>query len=241
VSWALFIIVLVVSFIVVRIGAIAFQLTGLEWSLAKFQALSCFTGTGFTTKEAELITGNKQRRRIASVLMVLGNAGLVIMIASFAASLNPQEAILTKLSKSFLPFLIPREIAIWVNLLIIIVVVYAVYRIFTNPKFSRKLTDFLRKKIIRKEIFKQASFEELLLATGGYGVSKIDVCSDSPILDKLLSESELRKNDITVLAIIRADKTIPNPSAGTRILLGDELLCFGQLENIRDKICFANK
>jgi len=38
----LFIIVLVGSFIIVRIGAIALQLTGLEWSLAKFQALSCF-------------------------------------------------------------------------------------------------------------------------------------------------------------------------------------------------------
>jgi hypothetical protein len=86
----LFILTLTVSFIVVRIGAIAFQLTGLEWSLAKFQALSCFSGTGFTTKEAELITANKQRRKIASVLMVLGNAGLVIMIATLASSLVPQ-------------------------------------------------------------------------------------------------------------------------------------------------------
>ncbi|MHC4153076.1 MAG: TrkA C-terminal domain-containing protein, partial [Planctomycetota bacterium] len=85
----LFIIVLVVSFIAVRIGAIAFQLTGLNWELAKFQALSCFTGTGFTTRESELIVGHGQRRKIASVLMVLGNAGLVLMIASFATSLNP--------------------------------------------------------------------------------------------------------------------------------------------------------
>ena len=73
---ALFVLVLIVSFIVVRIGAIALQLTGLEWSLAKFQSLSCFTSTGFTTKEAELITGDPRRRRIASVLIVLGHAGL---------------------------------------------------------------------------------------------------------------------------------------------------------------------
>ena len=63
----LFITVFVISFIIVRTGAIAFQLTGLEWSQAKFQALSCFTSTGFTTKEAELVTGDKQRRRIASL------------------------------------------------------------------------------------------------------------------------------------------------------------------------------
>ena len=79
----LFIIVLIVSFVIVRIGAIAFQLTGLDWSLAKFQALSCFTSTGFTTREAELITSDPRRRRIASVLIVLGHAGFVTMIATF--------------------------------------------------------------------------------------------------------------------------------------------------------------
>ena len=70
-SVILFIMVLVASFIIVRIGAVGFQLTGLEWSLGKFQSLSCFSGTGFTTREAELITGDKRRRRIASVLMEL--------------------------------------------------------------------------------------------------------------------------------------------------------------------------
>lgn len=51
----LFIFAILISFIVVRIGAVAFELTGLEWSIAKFQALSCFTGTGFTTRESELV------------------------------------------------------------------------------------------------------------------------------------------------------------------------------------------
>ncbi len=235
-SWGLFIIVLTVSFIIVRIGAIAFQLTGLEWSLAKFQSLSCFTGTGFTTKEAELITGDKQRRRIASVLMVLGNAGLVIMIASLAASLNPEETIITRLSRSFLPFSIPREIAILMNLLIIVVVVYGVCKLFTDTKFSKKLTNFLRKKILRTEIFRRVSFEELMLATGGYGVARISLCPGSPVINKTLSDSELRSQDITVLAITRDGKTTANPPATTELFLNDELLCFGKLENIRNRI-----
>ena len=232
----LFILALISSFIVVRIGAIAFQLTGLEWSLAKFQALSCFSGTGFTTKEAELITANRQRRRIASVLIILGNAGLVIMIATLAGSLIPQETILSKLSESFLPVRIPPVLVIWVNLTIIVVVVYAIYRVFTHEQFVRKLTNFLRKKIIKKEIFQKVSFEELLLATGGYGISKIKVSTGSPMLDKTLSQSKLRENDITVLAITRDIETIPNPKASTKILPGDELICFGKLENIRDKL-----
>jgi hypothetical protein len=233
----LFILTLVVSFIVVRIGAIAFQLTGLEWSLAKFQALSCFTGTGFTTREAELITGNKQRRKIASVLIVLGNAGLVIMISTLASSLVPQQTIFSKLSKSFLPFAVPDDLVKWVNLGIVVVIVYLIYKIFTHEKFARKLTNFLRKKLIKKEIFKRVSFEELVLATGGYGVSRIEVSAGSPILNKMLAKSDLRKRDITVLAVVRGEQTIPNPPADTEILLGDELVCFGKLENIRNTIC----
>lgn len=239
-SWIIFIIVLIVSFIIVRIGAIAFQLTGLEWSLAKFQSLSCFTGTGFTTREAELITANKQRRRIASTLMVLGNAGLVIMIATFANSLSPQQAILRRLTEPILPFAVPPYLVQWVNLLIIAVAVVVIYKVFTNPKFSKKLTNFLRRKVIRKEIFTPASFEELMLATGGYGVTKIDIRAGSPVLDKTLSESQLRSHDITVLAITRGEKTTPNPSANTKIILGDELMCFGKLENIRNRICMIS-
>ena len=238
-SIMLFIVVLVASFIIVRIGAIAFQLTGLEWSLAKFQALSCFSGTGFTTKEAELITTNKQRRRIASILMVLGNAGLVTLIASAAGTMTAHQALWAKLSEFFLPVAVPGYLLPWVNLAIIIVAVYVIYKASTNRRLAAKLTNYLRAKIVKREIFKPVSFEELLLLTGGYGVSKIDVYADSPILNKTLFDSGLRKEDITVLAIVRADETIANPPADTKILLGDELISFGKLENIRKKCTSA--
>jgi len=229
----LFIAVLVVSFVIVRIGAIAFQLTGLEWSLAKFQALSCFTATGFTTKEAELITNNPQRRRIASVLIVLGHAGLVTMIATFANSLNPRT-IAGQVEISFLKS-IPVSALPWINLTVIVAVIYIIYKVFTNTKFARRLTNVLRARIVKRELIKSVSFEELAVATGGYGVSKIKIRESHPVLDKALSESELRKDDITVLAIIRADRTIPNPIADTKILSGDELICFGKLGSIRKK------
>jgi hypothetical protein len=233
----LFISVLMISFIVVRIGAIAFQLTGLEWSLAKFQALSCFTGTGFTTKEAELITASRQRRRIASVLIVLGHAGLVILIATFANSVTPH---FEEWSIPFLPASIPAWSIPLINLAIIAAAIYVVYRAFTRPKFVRRITNSLREKIIRRQIIKPVSFEELAIATGGYGVSKIEVCKGSPVSDKTLSESDLRSHDITVLAVVRAGETIPNPSARTKVMVGDELLCFGKLENIRNRICMAS-
>jgi len=229
----LFIIVLIVSFVIVRIGAIAFQLTGLGWSLAKFQALSCFTATGFTTKEAELITSDLRRRRIATVLIVLGHAGFVTMVATFANTLRPRA---TKWSVPFLPAYVPPWLQPWISLVIIVGAIYVIYKIFTNTRFARRLTEFLRKRIIKKEIIKSVSCEELTVATGGYGVSRIKVREDNPILGKALSESDLRRDGIIVLAVVRADKTIPNPVADTKILSGDELICFGKLGSIRKKL-----
>jgi hypothetical protein len=232
----LFITIIIISFIVVRIGAIAFELTGLEWSLAKFQSLSCFTGTGFTTREAELITGHPQRRRIASVLIVLGHAGLVTLIATFANSLRT-DIIMPKFKIPLLHSVIPAHLTPWMNLGIIVFVVYSLYKIFTNSKIAGRLTDLLRSHIVRKEIIKRVSFEELIVATGGYGVSSIEICKDSPILNKTLLDSELRHHDITVLSIEREGHTMPNPPADTKILLGDNLICFGKLGNIRKQLC----
>ncbi|MFH1678054.1 MAG: TrkA C-terminal domain-containing protein [Candidatus Omnitrophota bacterium] len=232
----LFFIILIVSFTVVRIGAIAFELTGLEWSLAKFQALSCFTGTGFTTKESELITSNMQRRRIASTLIVLGHAGLVTLIATFANSLRT-DIIIPRLRIPFLHSIIPSNLSPWINLTIIATVVYLIYKIFTNTSLSRILTHAIRSHIIKKEIIKAVTFEELVIATGGFGVSKIEICKNSPILDKSLLDSDLKKFGILVLAVERGEEIIPNPSADTKFFLGDRLICFGKLEDIRKEFC----
>ncbi|MBN2455345.1 MAG: hypothetical protein JXB29_02220 [Sedimentisphaerales bacterium] len=228
----LFITVLVISFIVVRIGAIAFQLTGLEWSLAKFQALSCFTSTGFTTKEAELITSNPQRRKIASVLIVLGHAGLVTLIATFANSLRPPPTKAPFVSDFIKPGYVP-----FINLVIIVTAVYIVYKIFTRTRFARRITTFLRRRLVRRGLIQTVDFEELAVATGGYGLSKISVSAESKLLDKTLNQSRLRQQDITVLAIESDDNITPNPPADTIIKLGDNLICFGRLDEIKKKVC----
>jgi hypothetical protein len=55
---------------------------------AKFQARSAFTGVGYTTEEAEQVTRHPVRRRIAMLLMFLGNAGTVTVIASLILGLS---------------------------------------------------------------------------------------------------------------------------------------------------------
>ena len=74
--------VLVLSLLVVRVATVALTLTGLSKQLARFQARSAFTGSGFTTTESEKVVHHPVRRRIIMLLMLLGNAGIVTAMSS---------------------------------------------------------------------------------------------------------------------------------------------------------------
>ena len=218
-----------------RIGAIAFQITGLDWDVAKFQALSCFSGTGFTTQESELIVHDPKRRRIASILMIAGNAGLVTLIATFANTIRDKVDV-PKITVPYLHFLFPSALLPIVNLLIIIIGSYLIYRLFTSSRFMEKLTRYIRNHLIKKEIIQRISSEDLLLETGGYGVMTLTVSSLSPIANKTLLENNLGAHDISVLVIERKKEVIPNPLPEEKIFPEDKLICFGKLENIRKEI-----
>jgi hypothetical protein len=232
----LLLLTLIVSFIIVRIGAVAFHLTGIEWSIAKFQALSCFSGAGFTTKESELITSHPQRRKIASILIVSGNIGLVTLIATFANSLRPTMT-LSIINLPFLKSFIPVSILPAVNLLIIIIASYLIFKIFTTKKVADKLTVFFKKSIEKKKIIKQFTFTNLAIISGEHGIAQVKVCKGSPVIDKTIMGSGLKKKDILVLAIENKNESIYNPPADALIHLGDKLTCFGELDNIKGSIC----
>ena len=231
----LFILTIVVSIIIVRLGAVAFHITGIEWTQAKFQALSCFSGTGFTTRESELVTASPRRRKIATYLIIIGHAGLVAMVATFANSLRP-STFMDKFTLPVLRAVVPSALLPWINLAVIVVAIYVISKIFTSTGFAGKLTSVLRARLVKKELFEPATIEELMLAPGGYGVSQIEVTEEVPFINQTLSGAHLKKADILVLAIERGNKTIPNPPADTTILLGDKLLCFGKIAMMRQEV-----
>lgn len=72
--------------LVIGIGSIAFEMTGLSEEVAHFQSLSAFSGTGFTTGEAESVVKKTARRRIAALLIRLGSLGLVTSISTMQFS-----------------------------------------------------------------------------------------------------------------------------------------------------------
>ncbi len=79
-------IVFSVSLVVIRIATVGLTMTGVSKDLAQFQALSAFTGSGFTTKESEDIVNHPLRRRITMHLMLMGHVGVVVAIPSVVLS-----------------------------------------------------------------------------------------------------------------------------------------------------------
>jgi len=82
--------VLSLSMRITHIAAIALSLTGLSDEAARFQARSAFTGTGFTTAEAENVVAHPVRRRIVMMLMVARSAGFVSIIISLILSFGSE-------------------------------------------------------------------------------------------------------------------------------------------------------
>jgi hypothetical protein len=214
-SVVLLIVFVCISYLVVRIGAIALEMTGMERSRARFQALSAFSGTGFTTREAELVVNHPRRRKIVTYLMILGNAGIVSVIATFVLSLR---------QSGFRPSL---------NLVIIAASLFVLYRIASHQKFAKKLTGKIRETLREKLHFEKVRVEELLQQSDGYGIASILVGRRSKVAGLTLTKSGFKERDLMILSVERDEGVISVPKAQTKIMVGDRLICYGKLENLK--------
>jgi Trk-type K+ transport system membrane component len=116
--------IILIIMAIVKIGSIAFQLTGMEHRMAMFQSLSAFTNTGFTTSAAEGIVQNRTRRVIATVLIILGYIGIVGVIVTLIRSFAVE-------SGSWLPALM--------RLVFVLMGIYILYFIFIFIPPGRRL------------------------------------------------------------------------------------------------------
>jgi hypothetical protein len=211
---------IIISFLIVRVGAVALELTGLPRHKARFQALSAFTGTGFTTRESEMIVNHPQRRKIITSLMVLGNAGIVSVIATFVLSMVTPRGILQ-------PSLTLIGIALFVLLF---------FWLVTRERITSTLTDKIRQRLMARMDLERVTVEEILHQARGYGIGIVGIPESSKLAGRTLAESDLRARGITVLSIEREGIPLPIPSAQEEIRVGDRLVCYGLLRNVRELV-----
>ena len=76
------VILFTISSTIVRVAAVFLEHTGISRDVARVQAMSALSGTGFTTSESELILQTPERRRILVILMITGSVGLASVVAT---------------------------------------------------------------------------------------------------------------------------------------------------------------
>ncbi|MFC1804415.1 TrkA C-terminal domain-containing protein [Candidatus Omnitrophota bacterium] len=209
------------SIVVVRIGAIALELTGLSPEIASFQALSAFSGAGFTTTEAETLVTHPVRRRIIRILILLGSAGITTCIATLVLTFvrgTGQDA-LYKAS----------TLAIGILILLLFARSAIIYRLM------RKVISNALKKWTGLHVF---DYEQILGLSQGYTISRIVVRHDCGMSNKKLSELKLEKDGVLVLAIYRKvngkEKFIGGTTGDTLIKTQDVLICYSRQDAGKD-------
>jgi len=220
-------IIIMLSIIVVRIGAIALELTGVSSEIASFQAQSAFSGVGFTTGESESMVAHPVRRRIIRVLILFGSAGETTAVATLVLAFVGQTGnrVLTKVEVLLLGlvgiFLFARSKHIYTVMKGIIV---------------RALEKWTTLRIY--------DYEQLFGLGEGYAIAKITVKQDNPCSEKSIKELKPHLEEVLILAIYRktGGKTqfIGAPHGDVVLKVDDELICYAK-ENVISKIFAVGK
>ncbi|MFP4365172.1 MAG: TrkA C-terminal domain-containing protein [Spirochaetia bacterium] len=215
--------VLTISMIIVRIATVMLTLTGVSPESARFQARSAFTGTGFTTSEAEAVVGHPVRRRIIMVLMLSRSAGFVTVLSS--------------LILSFVGNLTSTQVGFRAAVL-----AGGIFILFLLSK--SKLIDMLMRRMIQWALktwtkLHIADYDSLLNLSGSFSVIELRPKEDSWLVGKTLEDLHLPDEGILVLGIRRANgQYLGTPLGSTYITNGDTLIMYGKedaLHSIGDR------
>ena len=177
----LMLLVVGVTILVVKGGSIALRLTGLEESRANFQAISAVTGTGFTTRESELVVADPRRRRIVSFLMIFGNVVIVMLISLLVGSF---AAVARTVEKWYLEY--------GIVVLVLAVGGLLLYLALRSRGLTRRWNRWVNEKLTSRLKLRERPVAEVLSLAEGYGVAEIRVEAASPCAGKTLAEADLR-------------------------------------------------
>ena len=207
---------ILISLIIVRIAAFALHLTGMEYDIAKFQALSAFTGTGFTTREAERVVRYRDRRRIITLLIILGNAGFVTVIATLVASFTQ----------------VSGYTWFFIRLAIIVAAVFILYQVILRSGVGNVVARWLRKPLLRYVLRGAPPVETIFEVSGDRSVYLVRTKRKSGIVG--LSVAEVgSKEGVDILAIYRVSGVQAKPSSDEKIAPGDRILVYGDGKVLR--------
>ena len=202
-----------VSLLITRIGTSALAHTGLSKEVARFQARSAFFGVGFTTSEAESVVNHPVRRRIVLWLVLLGNAGIVTVLASVVLSASSGGGIT-----------LGRAALLAAGL--------AILGLLAR---SRALTRAIDAALNRWTDLEVRDYADLLQLSGDFTVSELKVQPEDWLAERSLGELHLRDEGHVVLGVTRAKGGwIGAPDGDTTLHAGDVLVVYGRENRVEE-------
>lgn len=179
-------VLLSLSVFIIRVASIALRLTGLPDGTARFQALSAFSGTGFTTTEAETVVNYPVRRRIISLLMIIGNLGFVTVFATIVISLinteGEMEAVMVQIA-----WLVAGLILLWFFIL--------------NSTADKLMCNVIGRVLKSTTRLGQRSYQRLLQIADGYSICEHPIASHWLEQPSALEKEDFERLNLNVLAV----------------------------------------
>ena len=202
-------VILSLSVFVIRLASVALRLTGLTNESARFQALSAFTGTGFTTREAETVVNYPVRRRVISLLMIIGNMGLVTVLATVVVSLVRTEG---------------EMHAVVIQLTWLLLGLGLLWFLMLNKTADRILCAWIGKLLESTTFLGKRPFHRLVQVGDGYSVCEhpVPVHWLNDTAGRLISE--LDRRDLVLLGTRSADREEFDADADVTALTNDHML-----------------
>ena len=205
---------LAVWLLILWLGSIALEVTGMQRAKARFQALSALTGTGFTTTEAESIVEHPKRRKIATYLIFLGNAGIIAFIV-----------LLVLYARAGLT--LPSTFLIILTVVILLIIGLAFWLGLID-----KLTNAILRLSGKGQVSPNFATVEIIHQGDGYGVLRLAITKQSSIVGLKIKDTAFQERDITILSIKREGVITSFPQKEDKLVGGDHLLCYGKLSEI---------
>ncbi|MGE4378413.1 MAG: TrkA C-terminal domain-containing protein [Candidatus Izemoplasmatales bacterium] len=213
--------IILVYVIFIEIFTIIFKLTGLTNDKARFQVISLFTNSGFTTQEAELVVNSRVRRRIANITML---SGFILNVTVISVLVNVFITLGSATSTDVLKFFL------YIGVFFIILYILKKLKLF--ELLFKGMVERITNRVIHGS---QTNIIEVLDNVGKNSIAEITIIN----LPEALEETTLEKSNIrnthfvNVLAIIRGGDTNANVTKDDIIWKNDKVVVFGKLANIK--------
>lgn len=206
--------VVAISLVITRVATVILTATGMSRESARFQARSAFTGSGFTTRESEVVVDHPLRRRVVMTLMLLGNAGIVAAVSSTILGFNPND--------------IGHD---WWRVLELVIGLMVLVTVSRSKWVDRRLTEAISSLLRRYTHLPTRDLGGLLALTGDYSVSELMVADADWVVGRSLGELGLRDEGVVVLGLTRKDgRYLAAPTGRTVVASGDVLVIYGRSE-----------